>query len=197
MSCQRSKQKILESARELFYHVGYQTTSVDDILKRCGVARSNFYYHFKSKEELACAVIAVQVEEFEALLLASLHNPDLDPERRLSEFCACLCRMQSQQQQQGVCPFGNLAGALSSREDEQTELFRGRLRLLFQQTEAALQACLVEGMQQGRFRTDVAPADLAAMLLATVEGLLILTKTYRDRAPLVNGLAAMQRLLRP
>jgi TetR/AcrR family transcriptional regulator, transcriptional repressor for nem operon len=196
MSCQRSKQKILESAGELFYHVGYQTTSIDDILLRCGVARSNFYYHFKSKEELACAVIEVQVEEFETLLLASLQNRAYDPAQRLAEFCAGLCRVQAQQQLRG-CPFGNFAATLSGREDEQAERFRRRLCLLFRQTEAALRDCLIDGVRDRQFRDDIAPSDLATLILATIEGVLILTKTYRDRTPLVNGLAAMQQMLRP
>ncbi len=196
MGSQRSKQKILECAHELFYHVGYQTTSVDDILKRCGVAKSNFYYHFKSKEELACAVIQMQVESFEALLLISLQNRMLDPAQRLSEFFTCICSVQPHQQL-GGCPFGNFAAALSNRHDEQTERFRLRLSAIFRQIETTLRDCLAEGMQQGQFRRDVAPADLAIAVLAMIEGLLILTKTYHDHAPLVHGLVALRQMVRP
>ena len=190
-----SKRKILETARELFYQVGYQTTSVDDILKRCGVAKSNFYYHFKSKEELGFAVIELQALDFEASLLSSLQNEALSPARRLTEFCAGICAVQAQHLNLGGCPFGNFAAALSNASDEQTERFRLRLVALFLRMEAALCACLEEGMQCGQFRTDLPPQELARVMLATIEGLLILTKTYRDRAPLVNGLDALQQML--
>jgi hypothetical protein len=33
--------------------------------------------------------------------------------------------------------------------------------------------------------------------MATLEGLLMLTKTYRDRAPLVSGLTAIRQMVRP
>src|SRR5579871_712115 len=171
MSGQHNKQKILASARELFYHVGYQTTSVDDILKRCGVAKSNFYYHFKSKEELAAVVIELQIEDFEALLLTTLQNRALDPAQRVSEFFDCLGRMQAEHQQLGGCPFGNLVAALSNTGDEQAERFRQRLSLLFRKTESTMSDCLTEGVKLRQFRNDILPADLARVLLATVEGL--------------------------
>src|SRR5690349_13852347 len=85
---QGSRDKILECARELFYHVGYQATSIDDILTRCGVVKSNFYYHFKTKEALALAVLESWVEEQEAIVLQTLQNPSLAPTERMERFCA-------------------------------------------------------------------------------------------------------------
>src|SRR5450432_172003 len=74
-----SKEKILLSARELFYFVGYQTTSVDDILRACGVAKSNFYYHFRTKDELALAVLDLEIAEFEGGALRTLTDKEKDP----------------------------------------------------------------------------------------------------------------------
>ena len=42
---------------DLFHDHGYQGTGLEDILSSSGVCKSNFYYHFKSKEELGLKVI--------------------------------------------------------------------------------------------------------------------------------------------
>ncbi|WP_274365003.1 TetR/AcrR family transcriptional regulator [Paenibacillus thermotolerans] len=54
--------EILESAKQLFSTKGYENTSVNDIIHKIGVAKGTFYHYFKSKEEIADAVIQDAVE---------------------------------------------------------------------------------------------------------------------------------------
>ena len=54
---QRTRHSILLTAFDLMYRNGYRATSVDDILKKMDVTKGSFFYHFKSKEEMALAVI--------------------------------------------------------------------------------------------------------------------------------------------
>lgn len=209
MATPRSKEKILRCARELFYHVGFQATSVDDIIDRTGVAKSNFYYHFKSKEQLAFAVLEMQVDEYEEWIGLSLRNSALSPSERLRQFFAQLCQAQQEMQKMAGCPFGNFAATLPSEEElsgeenekqrerhEQSERFRQHISHLFRHLETALRECLMDGAASGEFRTDLAPAEMAAFLLASVEGLLILTKTHKDMTHLTCGLSVAQRLIR-
>jgi TetR/AcrR family transcriptional repressor of nem operon len=192
-----SKDKILFCARELFYFVGYQATSVDDILRICGVAKSNFYYHFRTKDDLALAVINLQVAEFESGALKILFDRDSDPADRLERFCEALIHAQANIQQMGGCPFGNFAAALSSRDaDEKTLRFREMLGRLFLRIQGALAVCLTEGIEAGVFRADLPADQLAMTVFATIEGLMLMTKTHRDTAPLKHGLLVLQRLVR-
>ena len=95
------------------------------------------------------------------------------------------------------CPFGNFAATLASmNSSESEERFRQRLCLLFDEMETGLRDCLTEGMAKGYWRTDIEPADMASFLNATIQGLLMLTKTHRDTEPLIKGLAVAQKLLR-
>jgi TetR/AcrR family transcriptional regulator, transcriptional repressor for nem operon len=48
----RTRAKIVESARILFNHHGFEQVSIDDIMKRVGLTRGGFYNHFASKDEL-------------------------------------------------------------------------------------------------------------------------------------------------
>ena len=48
-----TRDQILNAAARLIHIQGYQSTSLDDVLRESGVGKGNFYYYFKSKEDLA------------------------------------------------------------------------------------------------------------------------------------------------
>lgn len=52
-----SRQKILQAAFEAFAEKGYSETSMDDIVKRCGLSKGTLYWHFKNKQELFIATL--------------------------------------------------------------------------------------------------------------------------------------------
>src|SRR5438552_44335 len=111
-----SKAKILETARELFYRNGYLATSVDDIIEAARVSKSNFYYHFKSKEDLGIAVLELRREEFRGGLDRTLRDMRATPMARLEEFLDLLARGRERQSAAG-CPFGNMVAEMAERSE--------------------------------------------------------------------------------
>ena len=191
-----SRDKILLCATEMFYQVGYSWTSVDDILKRCGVAKSNFYYHFESKEQLAFAVLDQWLADQEALMVRTLQCVDRTPKERMKLFLDQVCGSQVEYANMAGCPFGNFAAALPVMEcDERHERFRVKLCEMFQRIEDALTRCLAEGSRTGEFRSDIPPAEMAALLWATLQGLLIFTKTRRSTQALCTGCGHFYQLI--
>jgi len=57
MSKPKTRDKLLDAGYEEIYKHGFQGASIDAILKACSVPKGSMYYHFKSKKELALAVI--------------------------------------------------------------------------------------------------------------------------------------------
>lgn len=53
----KTKQRILETAIELFSEHGFAATSIRDIVKTVGVANSTVYLHFKDKNEILYHII--------------------------------------------------------------------------------------------------------------------------------------------
>ncbi len=190
-----NREKILSTATELFFRNGYQQTSVDDILALCGVAKSNFYYHFKTKEDLACVVLDQKFEDYEALMRTSLSGGTVEAGKRLERFFEGLCDMQTEMYRYSGCPFGNFAAALADDDCEQSERFRIRLSYFFRRIEGYLHACLLQGISEGAFRDDLAPLDLAQHLIASIQGSLMLAKTFRDCDILKTGLTTVRKLL--
>jgi Transcriptional regulator len=75
-----TRDQILDAAGRLIHLQGYHCTSLDDVLRETGVGKGNFYYYFKSKEELGYAIIDRLVRGFvERTLGPAFADPDADP----------------------------------------------------------------------------------------------------------------------
>ena len=193
-----SRGRILECARELFYWLGNERTSIDDILKGSGVARSNFYYHFRTKEELGLMVLDLRLSEYQNAILAALAERGRSAPERLNQLFVAIREAQLMPPGMGGCPFGNLAASLPCDDRHVgAQRFRNKLCETFRQMEGAVELCVREGMERGQFRADVSAPELAALVIAVVQGALVLTKTYRDARPLESGAVLMLQLLRP
>lgn len=48
----RTRQRILRSAATLFATRGFEATTIDDVMRACGLTRGAFYAHFRSKAQL-------------------------------------------------------------------------------------------------------------------------------------------------
>jgi len=66
---------ILDAAIDLFIESGFETTPMDAIAEKAGVAKGTLYYHFKSKEGIVDAVVERFVLEAEAAFEAIVSGP--------------------------------------------------------------------------------------------------------------------------
>lgn len=57
MGKQVGKQQLTDQAITFFRAKGYSATSIDEIVKACGITKGSLYYHFRSKEDLALAAM--------------------------------------------------------------------------------------------------------------------------------------------
>lgn len=68
MAAAETRQQIIEAADRLFYQGGFEATSFADIAAAVKLSRGNFYYHFKSKNEILAAVMARRLDDTRAML---------------------------------------------------------------------------------------------------------------------------------
>lgn len=186
-----SREKILQVALEQFYRAGYQATSVDDIIARASVSKSNFYYHFKSKEELGTAVLCIRGSEFSKLLEQTLCNGALSPRERLQSFLDFLHQTQDANLDKRGCPFGNLVAEMA----EHNERFRCQLSEVFGSLTKSVTELIEEGQARNAFRKDVAAIDMATLVVQTVQGMLLLTKCHKSVDCLKRGADTLVRLV--
>ena len=60
------RQKIVETASNLFYHNGYNLTGINEIIDEAGIAKATLYNHFKSKEDICLAYLDYKNVTFNA-----------------------------------------------------------------------------------------------------------------------------------
>jgi AcrR family transcriptional regulator len=62
-----TRQRFLAVAQELFASQGYAGTSIADIANRLGMSKASLYYHFRSKEDMIDALLAVPLAAYAEL----------------------------------------------------------------------------------------------------------------------------------
>jgi len=187
-----NREKLLETAAEVFGRAGYQATSVDDILESAKVAPSNFYYHFKSKEELALEVLEGYFEKSRQEIAPLFMNKKLSATAKLEQLLRNFVQKMTRNGCCGGCPLGNLAIELSDTHPK----FRKPLADFFEECMEGIAGVVRQGVQSGEFRKDLDPEAAAFLLFGLIEGLLLLSKNLKRTTPLESGFRQALNLLK-
>ncbi|MDH5445181.1 MAG: TetR/AcrR family transcriptional regulator [Gammaproteobacteria bacterium] len=128
---------IVEAADRLFYQQGYEKTSFTDIAEAVKISRGNFYYHFRTKDEILAAVIGLRLANTQKLL-DKWQEEGVLPQDRIRNFINILIMNRVKIKQFG-CPVGTLCSELAKLDhsllgeaNKLFELFRKWLRKQFQ-----------------------------------------------------------------
>ncbi|HEV3231281.1 MAG TPA: TetR/AcrR family transcriptional regulator [Candidatus Dormibacteraeota bacterium] len=74
---ERTRRRLISSARQLFDRRGYRDTTIDDITRRAQVGHGTFYLYFRGKGELLRELLGQALEEFDQL---ASFEPSPDPD---------------------------------------------------------------------------------------------------------------------
>jgi TetR/AcrR family transcriptional regulator, transcriptional repressor for nem operon len=160
------RERLIEGARQVFHAQGVESTTLADIAKVADVPVGNVYYYFKTKDELVDAVIASHAEEINARLGALEHHRT--PKARLKAFVRMLTEQRELTARFG-CPQGSLCSELDKRDDE---LSRSCAPLVAMPIDWAERQFRALGRRDAR--------ELAVALIASYQGIALLTNTLRD-----------------
>ena len=187
-----TREAILEAARRLIHVHGYKNTTLDDVLRESGAGKGNFYYHFKSKEELGHAILDQLVASFiERTLEPCFADPAGRPLAQVRCFLDRVLEAQRERNCVGGCPLGNLAAELSDVH----EGFRARLASVFAAWRERLTLALDRARREGDIGAGARPEAIADFLVASLEGAILLTKVTKDIAIMEQCVGEMKRYL--
>ena len=162
-----NRQRIIDAADRLFYRRGYNQTSFQDISDATGIPRGNFYYYFKTKDEILDAVVNTRVEEFTGLLNRCEEETE-DARERLLLFSNMLEHNRDDVIESG-CPIGSLCSELAKDDPALHEKSRQIFILLRDWVKRQFEAT-------GLTNTD----DLAMDLLAKLQGITVMACAFKD-----------------
>src|SRR6202521_2334200 len=101
--------RLIDTATKLAYGRGFRETSLADIAEAARVAVGNVFHYFKTKEELAEAVVERRLEEFRAA--RAEWDRWSSPKERLLAFVSSV-QANREQLARGGCPLGGLCTEL-------------------------------------------------------------------------------------
>jgi AcrR family transcriptional regulator len=168
----RTRERILQTAADLFHQRGVNATTVGDVLRASGTGKGQFYQHFPSREALVNEVL----ERHRAFLAAA------PPIERWEDLRGWLHHYLELQRSFGYlrgCPVGTAAYALQPDQDQA----RSTLRRIFDQMRQAIAAFLRTEQEAGRLRADADPRRLADFTVAGVQGAMLLGLLERGPRP--------------
>jgi AcrR family transcriptional regulator len=183
MSASETRQQIVDVADRLFYEHGYEATSFADIAKDVGLSRGNFYYHFKTKDEILDAVIERRMATTRAML-DSWEQDAESPADRMRSFVRILIANRAKIMAHG-CPVGTLCNELA-KLDHAAKDDAARLFTVFRDWLARQFAAL------GR---EADAEALALHILMRSQGVATLATAFRDEEFIRREVADMEAWL--
>lgn len=174
---------------QLFWEKGYQSTSIADLLQRAGVNAGSLYHFFPGKQDVLLAVLGMYREGIGRMLLEPAWKGVEDPIQRIHALLARYRDHILQTDCSYGCPIGSLALELHEPDPPVRELMAAN----FSAWTSAIEKCLREAGP--RLPRSVDRAALARFVLTTMEGGVMLARTYRDVRPYDEAVAQLRNYL--
>jgi TetR/AcrR family transcriptional repressor of lmrAB and yxaGH operons len=170
-----SREAFLRATAELLRRQGYSATALNEIVARSGAPKGSLYFHFPGgKEELAVAAMARSGEQLRRAIVAILDSGESIGESLARLVDAMAAGLVGSAFQDG-CPIATVTLEAASG----SEAVRATADAVFASWLAALEQRLIAAGL-----TAAAAERRALLVLAAIEGALILSRARRDSAPL-------------
>lgn len=169
-----TRERLIETARDLFHHQGYTPTGIAQILKKAEVNSGSLYYYFPTKEDLLIAVLEWYRDHIDSALI-DLHTANIsDPIEKVFGLMDGYRQLLLMFEFELGCPIGALALEMSNTHPA----VRNLVLINFEQWIDTIEGFFRQA--EDRFPEGTDCRALAIHVLTTMEGGMMLAKTYRS-----------------
>lgn len=171
-----TRERIVSAAADLFYLEGYRAASLDSVARRAGVNRGSLYYFFKSKKNLALAVIG----HFEGLIHRNfLQTAPVDKRtgrERLARLADLYSEMPRAESPCCGCPIGKLSLELSGVDED----LRLSLKSVWAGVISKIESMVRQARDEGALPPSTDTDGLARSFFAQIQGAHIIARSTLD-----------------
>lgn len=172
-----SKEKLICATVQLMSTRGFESMGIHSILEAADVSKSNFYYHFKSKEELCLVALDTMSDYFFANFVDPiLLDTKLSPRKRLLKLIEFFKQKMTESSCSGGCAFVNLSAETADFHPS----FRERITRHYKDYAGRIAVCYEEGVKTGEFTNKIQPAQAAQMIMSLMNGTMLMAKVQKD-----------------
>lgn len=171
-----TRDKILEVGRDLALRQGHVATSIDEIIEQAGITKGTFFYHFKTKQDLAIALIQKFANKDVEILeenLAGAEKLSKDPLQQLLIFVGLIQKLHENID-------GNAVGCLFASYSYENQLVDRDVKAIVSETILKWRKKLSEKIKEiiNKYppRQTIDPDELADMFTVTLEGAYVFTR---------------------
>jgi len=158
------RQKIIQSALQLFNRHGFTAASIDDIMAGAGMTRGGFYSYFQSKSELYAEAISCFVTEKQE----GMARADTASDRAIRLLRDYLSRRHFEELETS-CPLIGLPNDVSRSDQSVREAQEAALRMM------------VDTFERGMSQANQPPRQVALALTSLCLGGMVLARAIEDR----------------
>lgn len=173
-----TRNKILDTARQLVQTRSFHGFSFQDIANTIGVRKPSLYHHFASKEALATALLEDYRAEFRGFIQQMQHRPI--PEQLESYFAVFSDFLHAGER---ICP----GAAFIAGWDNLNKPIKQQVDRLIHQHQGWLATVIKQGRETGELRPyPGTPEDEALWIYATLQGGLLMARASGQQAVFKN-----------
>jgi AcrR family transcriptional regulator len=160
-----NRQRIVDSAFELFAKYGYAKVSVNEIIKAAGISKGNFYTYFHSKQDIFLMI--VEQSDASKVTLASRMGENLEPSRRIAQYVRLRLENFLNTNHSRWVKFSSefwatveMTAEMEKRSSERYDAFAQDLGKVIQ-----------EGVENGDFAADTDVSSLVYVIMSMIDGI--------------------------
>lgn len=177
---QETRERIVMRAAELFNMNGFSGTAIADVMAAVELEKGGIYRHFASKDELALAAFDYSMAQVRGRVTAAVAGAGRATDGLLG-VVEVFRGYVGNPPLAGGCPIMNTA----IDSDDGHPLLRDRARAALGELHELLHSLAQRAIAQGELRPDLEPARLATVIIATMEGAVMMSLLLRDPQPLI------------
>jgi TetR/AcrR family transcriptional repressor of nem operon len=181
-----TKDKLIESAIELMSSRSYNSVGVQELCDHAEVKKGSFYHFFPSKRDLTIQALDTIWDKFKTHSFIPIIEADISPLEKLRKFMTDVYKYHVDSKSCNGCVSGCNIGNLAVELSTQDEQIRKKIESIFDEWTTYIEKIIQESIERGELKSSIDTRAVAQGLLAFIEGILLLGKTYNDPEVIKN-----------
>lgn len=184
-----ARDRILQTAYDLFYRQGYHQTGINQIIEESGAAKATFYSIFKSKEDL-CVEYLSERSHLEIRAIKDMIKGIKEPHDKYMAIVKGLVEFMEESNFRG-CAFNNMAievteptNPIRKEVKYHNDAFRSILRDVAQELKDS-------APKYGHLNVE----EISDTYFLIVEGAIVSSQHYHNSWPIKHAIKAIERLV--